>query len=195
MSDQGHRPHADPGLRDGLKPMNCPAHCLVFKHAARSYRELPVRLAEFTALHRNESSGALTGLTRVRQFHQDDGACKVPLRPVVVESPDVAAASQGHIFCSEEQIEGEVRATLDMMDRVYSRFGFDYALRLSTRPDKSVGGDEAWNHAEARLQDALEGFGRPWTVNPGDGAFYGSCACATRPCCAACSPAHPLRQA
>lgn len=121
-------------LETGLKPMSCPAHCLVYRHTERSWRSLPLRIADFTALHRNESSGALSGLTRVRQFHQDDG----------------------HIFCTDGQVGDEVRRLLELVDRVYTRFGFDYELKLSTRPEKSMGDDESWENAEACLRDALD---------------------------------------
>ncbi|KAJ4711144.1 threonine--tRNA ligase, mitochondrial [Melia azedarach] len=135
----------------GLKPMNCPGHCLMFDHKVRSYRELPLRLADFGVLHRNEASGALTGLTRVRRFQQDDA----------------------HIFCRESQIKDEVRGVLEFIDYVYTIFGFTYELKLSTRPEKYLGDLAAWEKAEAALTDALNEFGKPWQINEGDGAFYG----------------------
>ena len=139
------------GADFGLKPMNCPGHCLMFDHRVRSYRELPLRLADFGVLHRNEFSGALTGLTRVRRFQQDDA----------------------HIFCRPDQIRDEVVAALDFMDAVYGVFGFSFELDLSTRPAKALGSAEVWARAEAMMAEALNGFGRPWKLNPGDGAFYG----------------------
>jgi threonyl-tRNA synthetase len=137
----------------GLKPMNCPAHCLMFKHRLRSYRELPLRVADFGVLHRNEVSGALTGLTRVRRFQQDDG----------------------HIFCRQDQIKAEVLGALDFMRFVYTVFGMTYKLELSTRPAKALGDIEVWNQAEAQLSEALDEFAGKgqWRINPGDGAFYG----------------------
>ncbi|KAK1613883.1 hypothetical protein QYE76_019400 [Lolium multiflorum] len=135
----------------GLKPMNCPGHCLMFGHKVRSYRELPLRLADFGVLHRNELSGALTGLTRVRRFQQDDA----------------------HIFCTESQIKDEVRAALEFVDYVYKIFGFKYELELSTRPEKYLGDIETWNKAEQQLTEALVEFGKEWKINEGDGAFYG----------------------
>ncbi|CAM0913102.1 unnamed protein product [Alopecurus aequalis] len=135
----------------GLKPMNCPGHCLMFGHKVRSYRELPLRMADFGVLHRNELSGALTGLTRVRRFQQDDA----------------------HIFCTESQIKDEVRGALEFVDYVYKKFGFKYELELSTRPEKYLGDIETWNKAEQQLTEALVEFGKPWKINEGDGAFYG----------------------
>ncbi|XP_073003782.1 threonine--tRNA ligase, mitochondrial 1 [Typha latifolia] len=135
----------------GLKPMNCPGHCLMFEHRVRSYRELPLRMADFGVLHRNELSGALTGLTRVRRFQQDDA----------------------HIFCRESQIKDEVKGVLEFISYTYGVFGFTFELELSTRPEKYLGDIETWNKAEAALSDALNEFGRPWQINEGDGAFYG----------------------
>ncbi|RLN87360.1 hypothetical protein BBJ28_00001436 [Nothophytophthora sp. Chile5] len=136
----------------GLKPMNCPGHCLLFRESKKySYRELPVRLADFSALHRNEASGALTGLTRVRRFHQDDA----------------------HIFCTAAQVQSEISQCLEFVQHVYGVFGFTFQLRLSTRPDKFMGAMELWDDAEDQLRVALDEFGQPWTVNAGDGAFYG----------------------
>uniref|UniRef100_A0A8D8R2L8 threonine--tRNA ligase n=1 Tax=Cacopsylla melanoneura TaxID=428564 RepID=A0A8D8R2L8_9HEMI len=134
-----------------LKPMNCPGHCIIFDHRIRSWRELPLRMADFGVLHRNELSGALTGLTRVRRFQQDDA----------------------HIFCTVEQIGDEIVSALDFLRHVYSIFGFTFNLRLSTRPEKYLGELEVWNRAEKQLEESLNKFGVPWTENPGDGAFYG----------------------
>lgn len=134
-----------------LKPMNCPGHCLMFDHRPRSWRELPLRLADFGVLHRNELSGALTGLTRVRRFQQDDA----------------------HIFCAIEQIEDEIKGCLDFLRTVYTVFGFSFKLNLSTRPEKFLGDIEVWNRAEKQLENSLNEFGEKWELNPGDGAFYG----------------------
>ena len=137
----------------GLKPMNCPGHCLIFASKLRSYRDLPIRYADFSPLHRNEISGALSGLTRVRRFHQDDG----------------------HIFCRPVQIEEEIRKTLDFIRVAYSVFRLGpYRLALSTRPaDHYIGSLEDWSQAEGALRKALDASGQDWTVNEGDGAFYG----------------------
>ncbi|MCJ1281134.1 hypothetical protein MMC26_000452 [Xylographa opegraphella] len=137
----------------GLKPMNCPGHCLLFKSQKRSFRDLPIRYADFSALHRNEISGALSGLTRVRRFHQDDG----------------------HIFCRPSQIGEEITKTLQFVGLVYGTFGLGpYKLVLSTRPkDQFMGTVEEWDRAEAQLTEALNKSGREWVVNEGDGAFYG----------------------
>jgi len=137
----------------GVKPMNCPGHCLLFAHRIRSYRELPLRIADFGVLHRNEVSGALTGLTRVRRFQQDDG----------------------HIFCRQDQIKDEVLGALDFMRFVYTVFGMTYKLELSTRPAKALGDPALWDVAEGQLAEALDAFAGPgqWKVNAGDGAFYG----------------------
>ncbi|KAI9555194.1 hypothetical protein GHT06_017709 [Daphnia sinensis] len=134
-----------------MKPMNCPGHCLLFDHRVRSWRELPLRLADFGVLHRNELSGALSGLTRVRRFQQDDA----------------------HIFCTMGQIKSEINGALAFLRDVYQIFGFTFQLRLSTRPEKYLGEIETWNHAEKELTDSLNEFGEPWQLNPGDGAFYG----------------------
>ncbi|KAL8102432.1 hypothetical protein AgCh_027061 [Apium graveolens] len=135
----------------GLKPMNCPGHCLVYNQRPRSYRELPLRLAEFGVLHRNEASGALTGLTRGRRFVQDDA----------------------HIFCRESQIKDEVKNVLDFIKYTYDLFGFSFDLKLSTRPEKYLGDLETWEKAETSLAEALNEFGKDWQINEGDGAFYG----------------------
>ncbi|KAF2128226.1 threonyl-tRNA synthetase [Dothidotthia symphoricarpi CBS 119687] len=137
----------------GLKPMNCPGHCLLFDSEIKSYRDLPVRLADFSALHRNEISGALTGLTRVRRFHQDDA----------------------HIFCRPDQILSEIEQTLKFVGMVYKTFGLGpYKLLLSTRPkDSFIGTIEEWDQAEQQLTTALNNIGSEWAINEGDGAFYG----------------------
>lgn len=137
----------------GLKPMNCPGHCLIFASQERSYRDLPIRYAEFSPLHRNEASGALTGLTRVRRFHQDDA----------------------HVFCRPDQVATEINSMLSMLTSAYDTFGFaSFELVLSTRPTESyIGSLEEWDRAEAGLKEALERSGRPWELNEGDGAFYG----------------------
>ncbi|XP_059479611.1 threonine--tRNA ligase 1, cytoplasmic isoform X2 [Neocloeon triangulifer] len=134
-----------------LKPMNCPGHCLMFDTRPRSWRELPLRFADFGVLHRNELSGALSGLTRVRRFQQDDA----------------------HIFCTVEQIKEEMLGALDFLRHVYTIFGFTFQLRLSTRPETFLGEISVWDDAEKQLADSLDAFGSPWTLNPGDGAFYG----------------------
>ncbi|CAI8601912.1 unnamed protein product [Vicia faba] len=112
----------------------------MFKHRVRSYRELPLRFADFGVLHRNEASGALSGLTRVRRFQQDDA----------------------HIFCRESQVKDEVRKALDFIDYVYQIFGFTYELKLSTRPENKLGDDETWDRAESALKEALDEFGKPY---------------------------------
>ncbi len=141
------------GQEFGMKPMNCPGHCVLFAHRVRSYRELPMRVADFGVLHRNEVSGALTGLTRVRRFQQDDA----------------------HIFCTNDQIKSEVVASLDFMRYVYTIFGMSYKLELSTRPKKALGDMALWDVAEAQLAEALDEFAGKgeWKINAGDGAFYG----------------------
>lgn len=147
--------HTEAGEEDeyGLKPMNCPGHCLIFASQRRSYRDLPIRYADFSPLHRNEISGALSGLTRVRRFHQDDG----------------------HIFCRPSQIEAEIKKTLDFVRVVYTTFKLGpFRLALSTRPvDHYIGTAEDWDGAENALKRALDASGQEWTMNEGDGAFYG----------------------
>ncbi|XP_019095066.1 PREDICTED: threonine--tRNA ligase, mitochondrial 1-like [Camelina sativa] len=135
----------------GLKPMNCHGHCLMFQHRFWSYKELPIRLADFGALHRNEESIALSGLTRVRRFQQDDA----------------------HVFCRATQVEEEVKGILDFVDYVYTIFGFTYELKLSTRPKKYIGDLEKWDKAEVALEKALKDFGKPFLINKGDGEIYG----------------------
>ncbi|KAH8174515.1 tRNA synthetase class II core domain (G, h, p, S and t) domain-containing protein [Sarocladium implicatum] len=153
----GSEQKADAGDADdgfGMKPMNCPGHCLVFASELRSYRDLPIRYADFSPLHRNEISGALSGLTRVRRFHQDDG----------------------HIFCRPIQVEEEIKKTLDFVKVVYNvlKLSEGYRLELSTRPkDHYMGTEEEWERAEGALRRALDQSGMEWTVNEGDGAFYG----------------------
>ena len=135
-----------------VKPMNCPGHIQIFKHGLHSYRELPIRYGEFGSCHRNEPSGALHGLMRVRSFTQDDG----------------------HIFCTEDQIEDEVVAFIQTLRRVYADFGFtDILYKLATRPDKRIGDDAAWDKAEQALAHALEREHIEYELNPGEGAFYG----------------------
>ncbi|SBS85597.1 threonyl-tRNA synthetase [Plasmodium malariae] len=135
----------------GMKPMNCPGHCIMFKQMNVSYRSLPIRLADFGVLHRNEITGSLSGLTRVRRFQQDDA----------------------HIFCSFEQITKEVVNTLHFLFFVYDLFGFKYELFLSTRPKKFIGNISTWDFAEQSLKDALNSVNVEWKLNEGDGAFYG----------------------
>ena len=135
-----------------VKPMNCPGHVQIFNSGLHSYRDLPLRLAEFGSCHRNEPSGALHGIMRVRGFTQDDA----------------------HIFCMEEQVEQEVADFIVMLQKVYADFGFnDVLVKLSTRPDKRVGSDESWDKAEAALAAALEKNGLAFDLQPGEGAFYG----------------------
>ena len=135
-----------------VKPMNCPTHCLIFATQLRSYRDLPIRYSDFGRLHRYERSGVVSGLTRVRTFAQDDA----------------------HIFCTEEQIADEVQAASDMILEIYRTFAFDdVEIELSTRPEKRLGADEVWDHAESALEQALERSGVDYQVNAGDGAFYG----------------------
>ena len=135
-----------------VKPMNCPCHVQVFNQGLKSYRELPLRLAEFGSCHRNEPSGSLHGIMRVRGFVQDDA----------------------HIFCTEEQIQPEVSTFIDFLHAVYEDFGFtDVIYRLSTRPEQRVGTDEDWDRAEKALADALDAQELPWQELPGEGAFYG----------------------
>ncbi|MEM1348104.1 MAG: threonine--tRNA ligase [Myxococcota bacterium] len=134
-----------------LKPMNCPDTMLYFASKKRSYRELPLRVAEFGTLHRNELQGALSGATRVRQFRQDDA----------------------HIFISEEQVGSEIALMLELVDQTYKLFGLDYTFEFSTRPDDFMGDVETWNEAERELKEVLDASGKPYTINEGDGAFYG----------------------
>ena len=135
-----------------VKPMNCPGHCLMFDSQKHSYRNLPIRYADFGRLHRYERSGVTHGLTRVRTFCQDDG----------------------HIFCTQEQVKTEMAAFLALLREVYDTFGFEgMRVALSTRPEKRLGSDEVWDLAERALGEALDEAGMPFTLNPGEGAFYG----------------------
>ena len=135
-----------------LKPMNCPSHCLIFKNEYRSYKELPLRIADFGALHRNELSGALSGLTRVRKFCQDDA----------------------HIFCREDQIEDEIDKALKFVDYVYKDvFKIDYEIELSTKPENAIGTNEIWDKAEQALANAIKRNNKEYEICEGDGAFYG----------------------
>jgi len=135
-----------------VKPMNCPGHIQIFNQGLKSYRELPLRLAEFGSCHRNEPSGSLHGIMRVRGFTQDDA----------------------HIFCTEAQIQAEVGTFIDMLQEVYADFGFHEVLvKLSTRPEKRVGAEHLWDKAEAGLEAALNHKGLAWELQPGEGAFYG----------------------
>ncbi len=135
-----------------IKPMNCPCHIQIYNQGIKSYRDLPLRMAEFGSCHRNEQSGALHGLMRVRGFTQDDA----------------------HIFCTEDQIQAEVSQFIDLVFKVYDDFGFkDVLLKLSTRPPQRVGSDEGWDKAEKALETALNARGLPWELQPGEGAFYG----------------------
>ncbi len=139
------------GRHFALKPMNCPGCMLYYKSKLHSYRELPLRIAEFGHVHRHEASGALNGLFRVRSFHQDDA----------------------HIFMKPEQIKDEIIAVLGLVDKIYSTFGLSWRLELSTRPEKSIGTDEDWRVATEGLKGALDVWGQPYKINEGDGAFYG----------------------
>jgi threonyl-tRNA synthetase len=139
------------GEQMAIKAMNCPGHMLVFGSQGRSYRELPLRLHEQTPLHRNEASGVLSGLTRVRQFSQDDAHC----------------------FVAQEQIGEEVERLLGLVQRVYADFGLSYTAKLSTRPEEFLGEQATWDSAEAQLKGALERAGQTYIINEGDGAFYG----------------------
>ena len=134
-----------------LKPMNCPGGMLVFKRKLHSYKDLPVRMGELGLVHRHEKSGQLNGLFRVRCFTQDDA----------------------HIFCLPSQIESEIITLMNLIDKVYKMFGFNYTVELSTRPEDSMGSDEAWETAEGALKKALEMINMPYKINEGDGAFYG----------------------
>ncbi|CAO1614757.1 unnamed protein product [Sympodiomycopsis kandeliae] len=154
-SAHGHDCSSSSSLDDtafGLKPMNCPGHCLMFASSPKTIKDLPIRFAEFSPLHRNEASGALSGLTRVRRFHQDDA----------------------HVFCAASQVQSEIETMLVMLQNAYNLFGFpQFELALSTRPDNYIGSLSEWSHAEQQLKDALESSKLRWTMNEGDGAFYG----------------------
>ncbi|UUI84094.1 threonine--tRNA ligase [Bacillus halotolerans] len=135
-----------------MKPMNCPGHMLIFKNSLYSYRDLPIRMAEFGQVHRHEYSGALNGMLRVLTFCQDDA----------------------HIFVREDQIESEIKEAIRLIDEVYRTFGFEYTVELSTRPEDSSGEDSVWEMSENALKHVLEDLGLPYEVNAGDGAFYGA---------------------
>jgi threonyl-tRNA synthetase len=135
----------------GLKPMNCPESTIVYRHALRSYRDLPLRFSDMGRLHRNERSGTLTGLFRVRQFTQDDA----------------------HVYCRLDQVQAEITAMLELVREWYKPFGLEPLFKLSTRPEKSLGTDEQWQVAERGLEDALRANGLTFQLNPGDGTFYG----------------------
>lgn len=137
--------------RYAIKPMNCPGAILIFNYKKRSYRELPIRYAELGLVHRHELSGSLNGLLRVRSFTQDDA----------------------HIFVRNNQIEAEIGKVLDLIDEIYSHFGFEYKIEFSTRPDEFMGSIEMWNQAESALESVLKKKSLDYQVNPGDGAFYG----------------------
>ena len=144
--------HANEKRTNALKPMNCPCHVQVFNQGVRSYRELPMRYAEFGSCHRYEASGTMHGLMRVRGFTQDDG----------------------HIFCTEAQIEGETDLFIKLLSKIYKDLGFnDFKIKLSTRPEIRVGSDEIWDQAENSLQSAMEKLGYAYDIDEGDGAFYG----------------------
>ena len=139
------------GVDYAIKPMSCPGGMLVYQSQPRSYKELPMRLGELGLVHRNEKSGTLHGLMRVRAFTQDDA----------------------HIFMTQEQIISEIQNVARLIDEVYSRFGFDYSVEVSTRPENSIGSDEEWELATEALKNAMDAIGVPYTINEGDGAFYG----------------------
>src|SRR3546814_675327 len=146
------KPEADEEEEIGVKPMNCPGHCHYFASGHHSYRDLPLRLAEFTRLHRNERSGVLHGLTRVRSFSQDDA----------------------HIYCTPEQFDGEIFAVFRMIERVYGDLGLGQPTnQLATRPEKAIGSEEDWEHATELLGQSVTNAGKEFTLAPGEGAFYG----------------------
>lgn len=138
-------------VKFAMKPMNCPGHMLIFKNSLHSYRDLPIRMAEFGQVHRHEFSGALNGLLRVRTFCQDDA----------------------HIFVRQDQIQSEIQQVIHLIDEMYQTFGFDYSVELSTRPEQSLGSDEMWNDSEEALRTVLEDLAIQYQLNEGDGAFYG----------------------
>ena len=144
--------HANEKRTNALKPMNCPNHVQIYNQGIKSYRDLPFRLAEFGKCHRYEASGTMHGLMRVRGFTQDDA----------------------HIFCTEDQIESETKNFIDLLSKMYSDLGFtDFKIKLSTRPEKRIGSDASWDKSEKALQDAIEKLKLPYTIDAGDGAFYG----------------------
>ena len=152
FTEPAERDRDEHARRYAVRPMNCPGACLVFANGRHSYRELPLRMAEFGRVSRYEREGVLHGLLRVRAFTQDDA----------------------HVYCTREQAADEVVAIVAAIDELYARFGFDDVdVELSTRPEKSIGSDEEWDEAEGMLRTALERTGRDYRVNPGDGAFYG----------------------
>ena len=144
--------HANEKRTNALKPMNCPCHVQVYNQGLKSYRDLPIRLAEFGSCHRYEASGTLHGLMRVRAFTQDDG----------------------HIFCTEEQIEAETKSFIELLSLIYSELGFkEFEIKLSTRPDVRVGSDEVWDKAELALEEAIKNLDLKYEISEGEGAFYG----------------------
>ena len=144
--------HANEKRTNALKPMNCPCHVQVYNQGLKSYRDLPLRYAEFGSCHRYEASGTMHGLMRVRGFTQDDG----------------------HIFCTEEQIEKETELFISLLSDIYKDLGFNkFDIKLSTRPEVRVGSDEVWDKAESALENAITKLNLPFTVEEGDGAFYG----------------------
>ena len=144
--------HANEKRTNALKPMNCPCHVQVYNHGLKSYKDLPIRFAEFGSCHRYEASGTLHGLMRVRGFTQDDG----------------------HIFCTEDQIEEETRLFIELLSGMYKDLGFeDFDIKLSTRPETRVGSDEVWDKAESALEKAISNLNLPFEIVPGEGAFYG----------------------
>ena len=152
FAEPAERERDEHARRFAVRPMNCPGACLVFDNGRHSYRELPLRMAEFGRVSRYEREGVLHGLLRVRAFTQDDA----------------------HVYCTREQASDEVVAIVEAIDELYAKFGFESVeVELSTRPEKSIGSDEEWEEAEAMLSSALERIGRDHRVNPGDGAFYG----------------------
>ena len=144
--------HANEKRVNALKPMNCPCHVQIYNHGLKSYRDLPLRLAEFGSCHRYESSGSMHGLMRVRGFVQDDA----------------------HIFCTEDQIEGETALFIELLSSVYRDLGFEsFDIKLSTRPEVRVGSDAVWDKAETALENAVRKITNAYEVDPGEGAFYG----------------------
>ena len=144
--------HANEKRVNALKPMNCPCHVQVYKQGLKSYRDLPIRLAEFGSCHRYEASGTLHGLLRVRAMTQDDG----------------------HIFCTEEQIESETKNFIEVLSHTYKELGFEkFDIKLSTRPEVRVGSDSVWERSEVALEDAIKNLGLPYEISEGEGAFYG----------------------
>jgi len=134
-----------------LKPMNCPGHVIMYQHDVVSYKDLPMRYFEFGQVHRNENAGSLHGLFRVREFTQDDA----------------------HIFCREDQVENEIKKVMNFIDDFLNTFDFEYKIEFSTKPEKAVGDDAVWEKAENSIKNALESMGLKYTINAGDGAFYG----------------------